>query len=91
MDFGSLPEPTTAAIQAPGTLRDLQDRETACHRKEIGYKVVLPDGPDDQLSDREVERALDQEESNNATPLCKMLFLLMMNQPGVEMKEYPEH
>ncbi|KAH6715090.1 hypothetical protein BKA61DRAFT_673061 [Leptodontidium sp. MPI-SDFR-AT-0119] len=90
MDFRSLPEPTTAAIQAPGTLRDLQDRETACHRKEIGYKVVLPDGPDDQLSDREVERALDQEESNNATPLCKMLFLLMMNQPGVEMKEYPD-
>jgi len=52
-------------------LRDLQDRETAFHRKEIGYKVPLPEGPDDELSDREAERALDQAEIDNATPLTE--------------------
>lgn len=55
----------------PGTLRDLQDRETAHHRKEIGYKVPLPDGPEDELSNREAERALDQAEIDNATPLTE--------------------
>jgi SWI/SNF-related matrix-associated actin-dependent regulator of chromatin subfamily A member 5 len=55
----------------PGMLRDLQDRETAYHRKEIGYKVPLPEGPDDDLSDREAERALDQAEIDNATPLTE--------------------
>ncbi|KAL3424286.1 chromatin remodelling complex ATPase chain Isw1 [Phlyctema vagabunda] len=55
----------------PGALRDLQDRETAYHRKEIGYKVPLPEGADDDLSDREAERALDQAEIDNATPLTE--------------------
>ncbi|RFU29918.1 hypothetical protein B7463_g6435, partial [Scytalidium lignicola] len=55
----------------PPLLRDLQDRETAWHRKEIGYKVPLPEGPDEDLSDREAERALDQAEINNATPLTE--------------------
>jgi SWI/SNF-related matrix-associated actin-dependent regulator of chromatin subfamily A member 5 len=55
----------------PGMLRDLQDRETAYHRKEIGYKVPLPEGPDEDLSEREAERALDQEEIDNATPLTE--------------------
>ncbi|RQM05542.1 hypothetical protein DH86_00001560 [Scytalidium sp. 3C] len=55
----------------PPLLRDLQDRETAWHRKEIGYKVPLPDGPEEDLSEREAERALDQEEINNATPLTE--------------------
>ena len=55
----------------PGMLRDLQDRETAYHRKEIGYKVPLPEGPEEELSDREAERALDQEEIDNATPLTE--------------------
>ncbi|KAM3074683.1 chromatin remodeling complex Adenosinetriphosphatase [Clarireedia jacksonii] len=55
----------------PGTLRDLQDRETAYHRKEIGYKVPLPEGPDEELSDREAERNLDQQEIDNATPLTE--------------------
>lgn len=55
----------------PGMLRDLQDRETAYHRKEIGYKVPLPEGPEEDLSDREAERALDQEEIDNATPLTE--------------------
>ncbi|KAG0645719.1 ISWI chromatin-remodeling complex ATPase ISW2 [Hyphodiscus hymeniophilus] len=55
----------------PPLLRDLQDRETAFHRKEIGYKVPLPDGTDEDLSEREAERNLDQEEIDNATPLTE--------------------
>ena len=55
----------------PGTLRDLQDRETAFHRKEIGYKVPLADGPEEDLSEREAERALDQQEIDEATPLTE--------------------
>jgi SWI/SNF-related matrix-associated actin-dependent regulator of chromatin subfamily A member 5 len=55
----------------PPLLRDLQERETAYHRKEIGYKVPLPDGPEEELSDREAERALDQAEIDNATPLTE--------------------
>jgi SWI/SNF-related matrix-associated actin-dependent regulator of chromatin subfamily A member 5 len=55
----------------PPKLRDLQDRETAYYRKEIGYKVPLPDGDDDNLSEREAERALDQQEIDNATPLTE--------------------
>ncbi|KAI0473148.1 chromatin-remodeling complex ATPase-like protein [Xylariaceae sp. FL0804] len=53
----------------PPRLRDLQDRETAYYRKEIGYKVPLSDGDDDNLSEREAERALDQQEIDSATPL----------------------
>lgn len=55
----------------PPKLRDLQDRETAYYRKEIGYKVPLPDGDDENLSEREAERALDQQEIDNATPLTE--------------------
>jgi SWI/SNF-related matrix-associated actin-dependent regulator of chromatin subfamily A member 5 len=55
----------------PGLLRDLQDRETAYFRKTIDYKVPLPEGEDDDLSDREAERALDQAEIDNATPLTE--------------------
>ncbi|KAI2469428.1 SWI/SNF family of DNA-dependent ATPase [Annulohypoxylon bovei var. microspora] len=55
----------------PPRLRDLQDRETAFYRKEIGYKVPLPDGDDDNLSEREAERALDQQEIDNATTLTE--------------------
>jgi SWI/SNF-related matrix-associated actin-dependent regulator of chromatin subfamily A member 5 len=55
----------------PGMLRDLQDRETAYHRKEIGYKVPLPEGTEEDLSEREAERALDQQEIDNATPLTE--------------------
>ncbi|GKT90535.1 LOW QUALITY PROTEIN: chromatin remodelling complex ATPase chain ISW [Colletotrichum tofieldiae] len=53
----------------PPRLRDLQDRETAYYRKEIGYKVPLTDGDDENLDEREAERALDQQEIDNATPL----------------------
>ncbi|KAK5661678.1 hypothetical protein OQA88_9778 [Cercophora sp. LCS_1] len=55
----------------PPRLRDLQDRETAFYRKEIGYKVPLPEGEDETLSEREAERALDQQEIDNATPLTE--------------------
>ncbi|KAM0454670.1 hypothetical protein ACHAPV_005579 [Trichoderma viride] len=55
----------------PPRLQDLQDRETAFYRKEIGYKVPLPDGEDDNLSEREAERALEQQEIDNATPLTE--------------------
>ncbi|KAK0707572.1 SNF2 family N-terminal domain-containing protein [Lasiosphaeris hirsuta] len=55
----------------PARLRDLQDRETAYYRKEIGYKVPLPDGDDENLSEREAERALDQQEIDNAAPLTE--------------------
>ncbi|CCE29350.1 hypothetical protein E4U22_007770 [Claviceps purpurea] len=55
----------------PPRLRDLQDRETAFYRKEIGYKIPLPDGDAETLSEREAERALDQQEIDNATPLTE--------------------
>ncbi|KAB5554819.1 chromatin remodelling complex ATPase chain ISW1, partial [Coniochaeta sp. 2T2.1] len=55
----------------PPRLRELYDRETAYYRKEIGYKVPLPEGDDDTLSDREAERALDQQEIDDATPLTE--------------------
>ncbi|KAI4861413.1 SWI/SNF family of DNA-dependent ATPase [Hypoxylon rubiginosum] len=55
----------------PSRLRDLQDRETAFYRKEIGYKVPLSDGDEDNLSEREAERALDQQEIDNATALTE--------------------
>lgn len=53
----------------PPRLRDLQERETAFYRKEIGYKVPLTDGEEDNLSEREAERALEQHEIDNATVL----------------------
>jgi SWI/SNF-related matrix-associated actin-dependent regulator of chromatin subfamily A member 5 len=55
----------------PPRLRELYDRETASYRKEIGYKVPLAEGDDDTLSDREAERALDQQEIDDATPLTE--------------------
>lgn len=55
----------------PPRLRDLQDRETAFYRKEIGYKVPLSDGDEETLSEREAERALDQQEIDNATTLTE--------------------
>lgn len=55
----------------PPKLRDLQDRETAYHRKEIGYKVPLPEGSDEDLLAREAEQSIDQEEIDTATPLTE--------------------
>ncbi|KAI9860425.1 MAG: hypothetical protein M1813_006083 [Trichoglossum hirsutum] len=54
----------------PPLLRDLQERETAYFRKEIGYKVPLPEG-DEDLSEREAERDLEQKEIDDATPLTE--------------------
>ncbi|KAI9768848.1 MAG: hypothetical protein M1840_004662 [Geoglossum simile] len=54
----------------PPHLRDLQERETAYFRKEIGYKVPLREG-DDDLSEREAERDLEQNEIDDATPLTE--------------------
>ncbi|KAL2110936.1 hypothetical protein VUR80DRAFT_553 [Thermomyces stellatus] len=55
----------------PPRLRELQERETAHYRKEIGYKVPLPDGDEDTLEEREAERAKAQEEIDNAVPLTE--------------------
>ncbi|EJT80191.1 ISWI chromatin-remodeling complex ATPase ISW2 [Gaeumannomyces tritici R3-111a-1] len=55
----------------PPELRDLQDRETAYYRKEIGYKVPLPDGEDSDLAEREAEQAQEQQEIDNAVPLTE--------------------
>lgn len=53
----------------PSRLRELQDRETAYYRKEIGYKVPISDGDADTLTEREAERAQNQQEIDDATPL----------------------
>ena len=55
----------------PPHLQDLQDRETAWFRKEIGYKVPLPDHEDMSEEDKEAERALEQQEIDDATPLTE--------------------
>ena len=55
----------------PASLRDLQERETAWFRKEIGYKVPLPDREDMDESEKENERALEQQEIDDATPLTE--------------------
>ncbi|PKS07502.1 hypothetical protein jhhlp_006106 [Lomentospora prolificans] len=55
----------------PPRLRELQDRETAYYRKEIGYKVPLAEGEEDTLEERQAEQARLQEEIDNATPLTE--------------------
>ncbi|CAK7565474.1 MAG: chromatin remodeling complex Adenosinetriphosphatase [Sporothrix epigloea] len=55
----------------PEALRDLQDRETAFYRKEIGYKVPLGDGEEETLSEREAEQQLEQDEIDNAVALTE--------------------
>ncbi|KKA21601.1 SNF2 family helicase/ATPase [Rasamsonia emersonii CBS 393.64] len=55
----------------PPGLQDLQEKETAWFHKEIGYKAVLPDGPEEDLSEREAERELEQREIDNAVPLTE--------------------
>ncbi|KAL8686334.1 MAG: hypothetical protein Q9218_007177 [Villophora microphyllina] len=53
----------------PPRLQDLQDRETAFFRKEIGYKVPLPDREDMTDEDKEAERELEQQEIDDAIEL----------------------
>ncbi|KAJ5929537.1 hypothetical protein N7454_006487 [Penicillium verhagenii] len=55
----------------PPGLQELQEKETAYFHKEIGYKAVLPEGPDDELSEREAERDLEQQEIDNSQPLTE--------------------
>ena len=55
----------------PPALRLLQERETAWFRKEIGYKVPLPDDDDMDEAQKESERDLEQREIDNAEPLTE--------------------
>lgn len=55
----------------PNGIADLQDRETAYFRKEIGYKVPLPDDDDMDEATKEAERDLEQREIDNAVPLTE--------------------
>ncbi|KAI9373825.1 SNF2 family N-terminal domain-containing protein [Aspergillus egyptiacus] len=55
----------------PPGLQELQEKETAYFHKEIGYKAPLPDGPEEELSEREAERDLEQQEIDNAVPLTE--------------------
>lgn len=55
----------------PPGLQELQDKETAYFHKEIGYKAPLPEGPEEELSEREAERDLEQQEIDNAQPLTE--------------------
>lgn len=55
----------------PPELAELQDKETAYFHKEINYKAVLVDGPEDDLSEREANRDLEQQEIDNAVPLTE--------------------
>ena len=55
----------------PPELEELQEKETAWFHKEIGYKAVLPDGTDDNLSEREADREVEQLAIDNATPLTE--------------------
>ena len=55
----------------PPLLSELQDRETAWFRKEINYKIPLADRDDMDEDEREAERALEQREIDEATPLTE--------------------
>ncbi|KAJ5415980.1 hypothetical protein PENPOL_c006G04664 [Penicillium polonicum] len=55
----------------PPGLHELQEKETAYFHKEIGYKAQLPEGPEEELSEREAERDLEQQEIDNSVPLTE--------------------
>lgn len=55
----------------PERLKELQERETAYYRKEIGYKVPLADGEEDTLAEREADRELEQRVIDDAVPLTE--------------------
>lgn len=55
----------------PPGLQELQEKETAYFHKEIGHKALLPDGPEEEVSEREAERDLEQQEIDNAVPLTE--------------------
>ncbi|KAL4930770.1 putative SNF2 family helicase/ATPase [Aspergillus undulatus] len=55
----------------PPGLQELQEKETAYFHKEIGYKTPLPEGTEEEMSEREAERDLEQQEIDNAVPLTE--------------------
>ncbi|KAL8932992.1 MAG: hypothetical protein Q9216_006573 [Gyalolechia sp. 2 TL-2023] len=55
----------------PPRLQKLQDQETAFFRKELGFKVPLPDREDLDDEEKEAERALEQQEIDDAIELTE--------------------
>jgi SWI/SNF-related matrix-associated actin-dependent regulator of chromatin subfamily A member 5 len=55
----------------PPQLHELQEKEQAYFNKELGYKVPLGDGTEEDKSDREAEQELEQREIDNAVPLTE--------------------
>ena len=55
----------------PPGLQELQEKETNHYHKEIGYKVPIADGNDDDLSEREADQRLEQDAIDNADPLTE--------------------
>ncbi|KAL8680438.1 MAG: hypothetical protein Q9186_003398 [Xanthomendoza sp. 1 TL-2023] len=55
----------------PPRLADLQERETAFFRKELGFKVPLPDREDMTEQEKEDEQALEQQEIDDALELTE--------------------
>lgn len=55
----------------PERLKELQDRETAYYRKEIGYKVPILDGEEATLAEREAVREQEQRVIDDAVPLAE--------------------
>lgn len=55
----------------PFRLKELQERETAYYRKEIGYKVPLADGEEDTLDNRKADQELEQRIIDEAVPLTE--------------------
>ncbi|PSR98992.1 SNF2 family N-terminal domain-domain-containing protein [Coniella lustricola] len=55
----------------PSRLKELQDRETAYYRKEIGYKVPVSDGDDDTLDARKADQEAEQKTIDEAQPLTE--------------------
>lgn len=55
----------------PQRLSDIQDKELAYYRKQIGYKAPLPPGKDEDLEERQAEQQLEQNEIDNSEPLTQ--------------------
>lgn len=55
----------------PIKLQEIFDKETAYYRKQIGFKVPLPDGPASKLAEREAQQNLQQLEIKNSRPLTE--------------------
>ncbi|KAL8803252.1 MAG: hypothetical protein Q9182_003283 [Xanthomendoza sp. 2 TL-2023] len=55
----------------PPRLADLQERETAFFRKELGFKVPLPDREEMSEQEKEDEQALEQREIDDAVELTE--------------------